>query len=62
MLDKLRDKINDVDETVQTIREVMVTFTFTDKDLEDEEMRALYETLIASKTAVTQEIGLDIQV
>lgn len=60
MIEKMKNMINDVEENVVTVREVMVTFTFTDADLEDPETNALYEMLIASKTAVMQEVDLEI--
>ena len=61
MLDKMRDMVSDVEENIITVKEVMVTFSFTDKDLEDPETKALYEMLIASNTAVSQEVALDIK-
>ena len=62
MIEKMKKMVNDVDETIVTVREVMVTFSFSDADLEDPETNALYEMLIASKTAVMQEVNLDINV
>lgn len=55
MLDKMGKLIADVEETTVTVRKVMVEFTFTDEDLQDDETKALYDVLVASKGAVVQE-------
>ena len=54
MIDKLKDKINDVEEHTITTRQVVVTFTFTDEDLADEDTKALYDVLVSSKGAIEQ--------
>jgi len=48
--------IKNTEEKTETVYEVTATFTFTDKDLENEETRAFYEMIKPVEEVVQDEL------